>query len=94
MDLLDSVEAKFKLVTGEPVGLRQFMAVSRDRLKDLTESKLKKLCQSDGLELIYAHIHSMSNFRKLCEQSSIKSEYLQGDESSKTLEETLDPSAS
>jgi hypothetical protein len=38
------------------------MAVSRDKLRALDGAMLAKLAQTDELELIYLHLHSMRNF--------------------------------
>jgi len=57
-------KAKFESGTMQPQTLTGFYAISRERLKELTDVQLRQLVQSDELELIYNHIQSMVNFEK------------------------------
>ena len=77
MDLLEPMKADFTLPSGERRSLGGFMAVSRDKLKALPPEKLAELAKSNELELIYTHLLSMNNFRRVLEksaQSSAKTE--------------------
>jgi hypothetical protein len=61
-DLLEPMQAKMALDTGEQLSLTGFMAVNRDKLKALSGEVLAGLAKSDELELIYLHLQSMRNF--------------------------------
>lgn len=63
-NLLTPFSAKFESGTMQPQTLTGFYAISRERLKELTDVQLRQLVQSDELELIYNHIQSMVNFEK------------------------------
>jgi hypothetical protein len=61
-NLLAPFSAKVEKEKDGAQTLTGFYAVSRDRIKELTDSQLRQLVQSDELELIYNHIQSMINF--------------------------------
>ncbi|SRR5258708_21097186 len=61
-NLLEPMQAKVDLGSGERIALRGFSVVDRARLKTLPAAALSGLLQSDELELIYAHLVSMRNF--------------------------------
>lgn len=63
-NLLAPFSAKFEIGEKTPQTLTGFYAVSRDRLKELTDVQLRQLVQSDELELIYNHIQSVVNFER------------------------------
>ena len=44
------------------------MAVNREKLKAISSEDLAQLFNNDGLELIYTHLASMGNFRKLVDK--------------------------
>jgi hypothetical protein len=60
--LLEPMQAKLSLDTGEHLSLTGFMAVNRDKLKALSGEVLAGLAKTDELELIYLHLQSMRNF--------------------------------
>ena len=62
LDLLEPMHAQFTLGSGEQMSLRGFSVVDRKKLKALSGDKLAELANTDELELIYLHIHSMRNF--------------------------------
>lgn len=70
LELLEPMKADFTLPGGEKRSLGGFMAVSRDKLKALAPEKLVELAKSNELELIYAHLLSMNNFRRILEKSA------------------------
>ena len=61
LDLLEPMQAQVTVPAGERLRLTGFMAVTRDRLKKLSGDQLAELAQSNELELIYAHLHSLRN---------------------------------
>ena len=65
LDLLEPMQAQVALVSGEKYSLRGFMAVNREKLKELPADKLAELAKTDELELIYLHLQSMRNFGAL-----------------------------
>jgi len=56
LDLLEPMRAQAELGSGEK------LAVNRDKAKALPAEKLAELAQTDELELLYLHLHSMRNF--------------------------------
>ncbi|MCK4842280.1 MAG: SapC family protein [Methylococcales bacterium] len=65
LDLLEPMQAQFTLPTGEKMNLGGFQAVSRERLKKLSNEQLGELAKTDELELIYLHLQSMRNFNAM-----------------------------
>jgi hypothetical protein len=63
--LLDPIEASISSPSGEKLALHGLMAVNRDRLRSLPGDELEKLVETDELELIYLHLHSMRNLAAL-----------------------------
>lgn len=61
LDLLEPMQAQVTVPAGERLRLTGFMAVTRDRLKKLSGDQLAELAQSNELELIYMHLHSLRN---------------------------------
>jgi len=62
LDLLEPMQAQFTLSDGEQLRLAGFMAVSRERLKKLSDTQIAALFKTDELELVYLHLQSMKNF--------------------------------
>ena len=62
LDLLEPMQAQFTLSDGEQLRLAGFMAVSRERLKKLSDEQIAALFKTDELELVYLHLQSMKNF--------------------------------
>lgn len=67
LDVLEEMTARFQLPSGEKAQVKGFMAVDRDKLKQLPGDTLVELASSGALELIYAHLLSMRNFSELLE---------------------------
>jgi len=65
LDLLEPMQAQVEMNSGEKYSLGGFMAINREKLKDLSGDKLAELAKTDELELIYLHLQSMRNFSAL-----------------------------
>lgn len=66
LDLFEPVGAEFTPAnSSEKIRLGGFMAINREKLKAISAEDLTQLFNNDGLELIYTHLASMRNFRKL-----------------------------
>jgi hypothetical protein len=65
LDLLEPMQAQFNMPSGKQKSLTGFMAVSREKLKALSDEKLAELIKSDEMELIYIHLQSMKNFSNM-----------------------------
>ncbi len=68
LELLEPMQANVSLDSGEQLALTGFQVVSRERLKALEDHALRELFDSDGLELLYLHLHSMQNFAAMIER--------------------------
>jgi hypothetical protein len=65
LDLLEPMQAQVEMNSGERYSLGGFMAINREKLKELPGDKLAELAKTDELELIYLHLQSMRNFGAL-----------------------------
>jgi len=65
LDLLEPMQAQVEMNSGEKYSLGGFMAINREKLKELPGDKLAELAKTDELELIYLHLQSMRNFGAL-----------------------------
>ena len=65
LDLLEPMQAQITLPSGEKMNLGGFQAVSRERLKKLSDEQIVALAKTDELELIYLHLQSMRNFNAM-----------------------------
>ncbi len=54
------------------MNLLGFYVVKREKLKAISDVDALDLFKKDGLELIYAHIQSLSNFNRLIDIMSAK----------------------
>jgi SapC len=68
LNLLEAMQAQFRLRSGQRITLGGFMTVNRDRLKALPGDALVRLARSGDLDLIYAHLHSQRNFTPTAER--------------------------
>jgi hypothetical protein len=59
------MQANVERASGEKYSLGGFMGVNRQKLKDLKPAKLAELLKSDQMELIFAHLASLSNLNAL-----------------------------
>jgi hypothetical protein len=62
LNLLEPMQARMNLGSGERMALQGFSVVDRARLKTLPANVLAELVLSDELESIYTHLVSMRNF--------------------------------
>ncbi len=72
LKILEPMTAQFKPENGAPLSLSGFMAVNREKLKNLTGEQLQEMLKSDELELLYIHLQSMRNFASMLPQSNEK----------------------
>jgi hypothetical protein len=70
LELLEPMQAQVTTPAGEKSSLTGFMAVSRDKLKQISGEALKDLAKTDELELIYLHLQSLGSFRALKDRMS------------------------
>ena len=68
LGLLEPMQAQMTMEGGAPVSLAGFMVVNRARLKTLPAATLADLANTDELELLYLHLHSMRHFEGLRER--------------------------
>jgi len=74
LDLLEPMSANisFKDKSEANINLGGFFVVKREKLKAIGDADALDLFKKDGLELIYAHLHSLSNFNRLIDIMSAK----------------------
>lgn len=74
LDLLEPMSANisFKSKEDASINLGGFFVVKREKLKTISDADALDLFKKDGLELIYAHIQSLSNFNRLIDIMSTK----------------------
>jgi len=65
LDLLEPMSAQFTMPSGDTGNLTGFLAVNREKLKQLSGEQFRELAQTDELELIYLHIQSLQNFSQM-----------------------------
>lgn len=70
LDLLEPMQANIEMASGTKHALGGFMGVNREKLKALKPAKLAEMLKSDQLELIFAHLSSLSNIRGLMNRLS------------------------
>lgn len=68
LNLLEPAQAQFRLPGGRTASLAGFHTVSREKLKALDDARLAEMARGDELELIYAHLHSLSNVTPMAER--------------------------
>lgn len=62
LDLLEPMQAQVTTPAGERMSLSGFQVVRRDRLRALGPAQIASLVQTDALELLYLHLHSLRHF--------------------------------
>jgi len=70
LDVLESMQADIERTSGEKMSLGGFMGVNREKLKAIKPAKLAELLKSDQMELIFAHLSSLSNLNGLMKRIS------------------------
>ena len=72
LGLLEPMTANitFKSKEESNLNLSGFFVVKREKLKALSDADALDLFKKDGLELIYAHLQSLSNFNRLIDLMS------------------------
>jgi hypothetical protein len=70
LDILEPMQANIERSSGEKMSLGGFMGVNREKLKALKPAKLAELLKSDQMELIFAHLSSLSNLNGLMKRIS------------------------
>jgi SapC len=70
LGILEPMQANIERATGEKTSLGGFMGVNREKLKALKPAKLAELLKSDHMELIFAHLASLSNLNTLMKRIS------------------------
>ncbi len=70
LDILEPMQANIERSSGEKMSLGGFMGVNREKLKELKPAKLAELLKSDQMELIFAHLASLSNLNELMKRIS------------------------
>jgi hypothetical protein len=71
MNLMEPMQAQFRLEGDQSVALSGFLAVSRDKVKALSGDQLAALAANGGLELIYRHLFSIRNLEKVAEKMRV-----------------------
>ncbi len=79
LDLFEDMGAKFTLPGGEERTLTGFKVVNKQKLKSISQEDLQQLFASDGLELVYLHLHSMRNLNKMLQNVAPKLEAAERD---------------
>tara|TARA_R110000850_G_scaffold73647_30_gene161683 strand:+ start:1796 stop:2524 length:729 start_codon:yes stop_codon:yes gene_type:complete len=74
LDLLEPMQAniEFNGNAENNMSIKGFYTVKREKLKELGEEQVMDLFKKDGLELIYAHLQSLSNLNRLVELKNAK----------------------
>jgi SapC protein len=65
LDILEPMQANIEHADGDKSSLGGFMGINREKLKALKPAQLAELVKSDQLELIFAHLASLSNINDL-----------------------------
>lgn len=74
LNLLEPMSANisFKSKADANISLNGFFVVRPEKLREISDADALDLFKRDGLELIYAHIQSLSNFNRLIDIMSAK----------------------
>lgn len=65
LDILEPMQANIERADGDKSSLGGFFGVNRDKLKALKPAQLSELVKTDQMELIFAHLASLSNINAL-----------------------------
>ena len=92
MGLFEPMQANVKMTSGEEFALTGFLVVDKQRLKGLAAERIAHLVREDYLELIYAHLHSLSNVNTLIERLP-DSRLVEASDAKRPTRKTAAPSA-
>jgi hypothetical protein len=62
LKVFEPMQAQVSMADGARLSLTGFMAVSRAKLKEIPAEAMSELVKNDGMELVYAHLHSLQHF--------------------------------
>ena len=65
LEILEPMQAQIALASGRRITVGGFLCVNRERLRALPAKKLTPLMKSSELELIFTHLFSLDNVRRL-----------------------------
>lgn len=65
LDILEPMQANIERADGDKSSLGGFMGVNRDKLTALKPAQIAELLKTDQMELIFAHLASLSNLNGL-----------------------------
>ena len=68
LDILEPMQANIERVSGDKLSLGGFMGINREKLKALKPTQLTELVKTDQMELIFAHLASLSNLNSLMQR--------------------------
>jgi len=88
LDLLEPMQAQFTLSSGQKLRLAGFMAVNRERLKNLPDDQILALFKTDELELVYLHLQSMKNFNAMVEKTAVHDAEQKQEEETESVDES------
>lgn len=65
LNVFEPMTAEMSLAEGARLSMTGFMAINRAKLKEIPDADMAELVKNDGMELIYAHMHSLQHFNDL-----------------------------
>ena len=65
LDLLQPMQAQFNLADGEKRSLSGFLAINREKLREVDDDALRQMFATDELECTFLHLHSMRHFNDM-----------------------------
>lgn len=65
LNLLKPAQARRSTADGDAVTVGGFSTVDRERLKSIADADLRAMFDTDELELVFLHLHSLGNVQKL-----------------------------
>lgn len=71
LKVFEPMQAQVSLADGARLSLTGFMAVSRAKLKEIPDEAMAELVKNDGMELVYAHMHSLQHFNELRDRTLV-----------------------
>ena len=72
LELLEPMQARFKLGDGKQYSLSGFVAINRERLQNLSGETLASLARTGELEIAYLHLQSLRNLSDLGERLQLQ----------------------